>query len=46
MGALPSWAVQIDVSGRVDGHVEVMSLLLVLLGSGGVAVDDYTDELR
>jgi len=43
-GRLPGWALQVDVSGRVDGTVEVRRLTLALLVRGGVAVDDYSDH--
>ncbi|GIF41592.1 hypothetical protein BC793_11143 [Actinoplanes xinjiangensis] len=42
VGHRPSWAVQIDISGRVDGTTEVHQLLTKLLARGGVAFDDYT----
>ena len=41
LGYHPTWAVQVDVSGRVDGTTEVRQLVLLLLERGGVAVDDY-----
>ena len=44
VGNRPRWAVQIDVSGRVDGTADVRQLLELLLDSGGVAFDDYTDH--
>ncbi|RBQ05616.1 hypothetical protein DQE82_25165 [Micromonospora sp. LHW51205] len=44
-GDRPRWAVQVDVSGRVDGTVEVRRLTLTLLGRGGVAMDDYSDHV-
>ncbi|GLY54580.1 hypothetical protein [Lentzea sp. NBRC 102530] len=43
-GGRPSWAVQIDVSGRVDGTEQVRRLVLALLDAGGVATDDYSDH--
>ncbi|GGN59131.1 hypothetical protein GCM10010112_13740 [Actinoplanes lobatus] len=42
VGHRPGWAVQIDISGRIDGTAEVHDLLAVLLADGGVAFDDYT----
>ncbi|MEV4283127.1 hypothetical protein [Actinoplanes xinjiangensis] len=42
VGHRPSWAVQIDISGRVDGTTELHQLLTRLLAHGGVAFDDYT----
>ncbi|MFJ1540062.1 hypothetical protein ACIODS_16100 [Micromonospora chalcea] len=44
-GGRPSWAVHVDVSGRVDGTAEVRRLTSVLLGQGGVAMDDYSDHV-
>ncbi|MCT2279749.1 hypothetical protein M3G91_19235 [Micromonospora chalcea] len=44
-GGRPSWAVHVDVSGRVDGTAEVRRLTSVLLGRGGVAMDDYSDHV-
>jgi hypothetical protein len=44
VGHRPSWAVQIDISGRVEGTADVRQLLKLLLASGGVAFDDYTDH--
>lgn len=38
----PSWVVQIDVTGRIDGTTEVHQLVTLLLEQGGVATDDYT----
>jgi hypothetical protein len=43
-GTRPGWAIQIDVSGRIDGTDEVHQILTLLLGRGGVAFDDYTDH--
>ncbi|GGX91049.1 hypothetical protein [Streptomyces fructofermentans] len=42
IGHRPTWAVQIDVSGRVDGTAEVHRMIALLLEHGGVATDDYT----
>ncbi|MFJ3140807.1 hypothetical protein ACIPK5_33605 [Streptomyces sp. NPDC086843] len=42
VGHHPSWAVQIDVSGRIDGIAEVHQLVALLLEHGGVATDDYS----
>ncbi|MFJ2879338.1 hypothetical protein ACIPJN_16990 [Streptomyces sp. NPDC086796] len=38
----PRWAVQIDVSGRIDGTAELHQLVALLLEHGGVATDDYS----
>ena len=38
----PTWAVQIDVSGRIDGTAEVHHMAALLLEHGGVATDDYS----
>lgn len=43
-GGRPSWAVHVDVSGRVDGTAEVRRLTSALLARGGVAMDDYSDH--
>jgi hypothetical protein len=43
-GGRPSWAVQIDISGRIDGTDEVHRVLALLLDGGGVAFDDYTSH--
>ncbi|MEU1300000.1 hypothetical protein [Streptomyces shenzhenensis] len=40
VGRRPTWAVQIDVSGRIDGTTEVHQLVELLLQPGGVATDD------
>ncbi|MFJ8603598.1 hypothetical protein ACIREM_33800 [Streptomyces shenzhenensis] len=40
VGRRPTWAVQIDVSGRIDGTAEVHQLVELLLEDGGVAIDD------
>lgn len=42
IGHRPTWAVQIDVSGRIDGTAEVHQMIALLLEHGGVATDDYT----
>ena len=44
VGYRPDWAVQIDISGRVDGTAEVHQLVALLLEHGGVAVDDYSSH--
>ncbi|MBX9243630.1 hypothetical protein ICW40_02280 [Actinotalea ferrariae] len=41
-GAVPTWAVIADASGRVPGHAEVLMLLRAVLAGGGVALDDYS----
>lgn len=38
----PAWAVQIAVSGRIEGTREVSGLVTSLLGKGGFATDDYS----
>ncbi|TMR89256.1 hypothetical protein [Nonomuraea basaltis] len=42
LGHRPTWAVQIDISGRIDGTAEVHQLVTLLLQQGGAAVDDYS----
>ncbi|MFE4175725.1 hypothetical protein ACFRR7_27410 [Streptomyces sp. NPDC056909] len=42
LGHHPTWAVQIDISGRIDGTAEVRQLVALLLEHGGVAIDDYS----
>ncbi|SEC22947.1 hypothetical protein SAMN05216489_00210 [Streptomyces sp. 3213] len=42
VGHNPRWAMQIDVSGRIDGTAEVHQLVALLLEHGGVALDDYS----
>lgn len=42
IGHHPTWAVQIDISGRIDGTSEVHQLVALLLEHGGVATDDYS----
>jgi hypothetical protein len=42
VGYRPTWAVQIDVSGRIDGTAEVHQMVALLLDRGGVAMDDYS----
>ncbi|MFF0205843.1 hypothetical protein [Streptomyces sp. NPDC005017] len=42
VGHHPGWAVQIDISGRIDGTAELHQLVALLLERGGVAVDDYS----
>jgi hypothetical protein len=42
IGHHPGWAVQIDISGRIDGTTEIHQLAALLLEHGGVAVDDYS----
>ena len=42
VGHHPTWAVQIDISGRIDGTAEVHHLIALLLEHGGVATDDYS----
>jgi hypothetical protein len=42
VGHRPTWAVQIDISGRIDGTTEVHQLVQLLLQYGGFAFDDYS----
>ncbi|MGW2311695.1 hypothetical protein [Actinomadura luteofluorescens] len=42
VGHHPTWAVQIDISGRIDGTTEVHQMIALLLDHGSVATDDYT----
>ncbi|WP_433509214.1 hypothetical protein ACQP2T_35260 [Nonomuraea sp. CA-143628] len=42
VGHHPTWAVQIDISGRIDGTAEVCQMVALLLEHGGVATDDYS----
>jgi hypothetical protein len=42
IGHHPTWAVTIDISGRIDGTPEVHQVTALLLEHGGVAVDDYS----
>ncbi|MGY1455350.1 hypothetical protein [Streptomyces sp. SS8] len=42
LGHHPTWAVQADISGRIDGTAEVRHLAALLLERGGVAFDDYS----
>lgn len=44
VGHHPAWAVQIDISGRIDGTAEVHRMAALLLAQGGVAFDDYTEH--
>ncbi|MFD9258899.1 hypothetical protein [Streptomyces sp. NPDC059538] len=44
LGSRPSWALQVDISGRIDGTAEIRNLASCLLQEGGVAVDDYSDH--
>jgi len=44
LGGLPAWGLVIDVSGHVDGGLEVTRLLRRLLEPGGVALDDYSEH--
>jgi hypothetical protein len=43
-GQRPEWALQIDISGRIDGTDEIHQILALLLDHGGVAFDDYTEH--
>lgn len=44
LGYHPTWALQVNVSGGVDGTAELHRLAALLLGSGGVAFDCYSDH--
>jgi hypothetical protein len=44
VGSRPRYAVIADVSGRIPGYREVASFLQVVIGRGGHARDDYTDD--
>ncbi|MBC6449230.1 hypothetical protein [Actinokineospora xionganensis] len=44
IGHRPAWAVDIQVSGRVDGTEQLGRLVLTLLDAGGAAMDDYSDH--
>ncbi|MEU6284261.1 hypothetical protein [Streptomyces sp. NPDC047028] len=44
IGHRPTWAVRIDISGRIDGTAEVHQMIALLLEQGGVATDDYTSR--
>jgi hypothetical protein len=44
LGRLPTWAIVIDVSGRVLARDEVRNLVMQILSAGGVAMDDYSDH--
>jgi len=44
VGHRPTWAVLVEISGRIDGTAEVHQLLALLLQRGGVAIDDYSSH--
>ncbi|GAA4976227.1 hypothetical protein GCM10023205_49150 [Yinghuangia aomiensis] len=44
VGHHPTWAVQIGISGRIDGTAEIRHMAALLLAHGGVAFDDYTEH--
>ncbi|SFL78920.1 hypothetical protein SAMN05192584_12731 [Streptomyces pini] len=44
LGHHPTWGVQADISGRIDGTAEVRRLAALLLERGGVAFDDYSEH--
>lgn len=44
LGRRPDWAVEVAVSGRIDGTAEIYRLTSELLRDGGVAIDDFTDH--
>lgn len=44
LGYHPTWGVQVDISGRIDGTAEVRRLAALLLRRGGVAFDDYSEH--
>lgn len=44
LGRRPDWAIEVAVSGRIEGTEEIYRLAAQLLQDGGVAIDDYTDQ--
>jgi hypothetical protein len=44
VGLRPTWAVQIDVSGRIHGAAAVHRLVALLIEQGGVAMEDYSNH--
>jgi len=44
LGYHPTWALQLDITGRIDGTDEVRGLAALLLDHGGVAYDDYSSH--
>lgn len=44
LGHHPTWALAVNVSGRVDGTEEIRAFAARFLETGGVAVDDYSDH--
>ncbi|MFG2573267.1 hypothetical protein [Streptomyces sp. NPDC048481] len=44
LGHHPTWAVQLDISGRIDGTAEVRHLAALLLRQGGVPFDDCSQH--
>lgn len=44
-GELGGCAVEVRVSGRVDGQAQVLDVVQLLLGAGGYASDDYSEKL-
>jgi hypothetical protein len=45
VGSLPRYAVIADVGGRIPGDREVASFLRSVIGRGGYAMDDYSDDV-
>lgn len=44
LGYHPTWALQVNVSGRIDGTDEIRTFAAQFLKTGGVAVDDYSNH--
>jgi hypothetical protein len=44
-GGLPSWALIVDVSGRIPGFDEVARFLRAVMGTSGYAMDDYSNRV-
>ncbi|MEV7550926.1 hypothetical protein AB0N89_15000 [Amycolatopsis sp. NPDC089917] len=44
IGHRPDWAIEIEVSGRVEGTGQLRRLVLTLLEHGGVVTDDFSDH--
>lgn len=42
LGYHPTWALQVNISGRIDGTSEIRAFAAQVLNHGGIAVDDYT----
>jgi hypothetical protein len=44
-GALPSWAIIVDVSGRVSGQDQVRRLIAAVAAADGHVLDDHDGEI-